>query len=551
MIIISKKLPCNRRVSKRIFEKEQKINLENFIGKKYEKIDKENIYYNEKIKNIIINFDKEINNWLLDQLSYYHVYIIENDEKQDQLLTHSRELNLNDSNDMTILIGYLKKIFEKGLIKKKEKWEINNDIYINGNDLYILFKNKVGQSCKKIIDEVLNKNKVDKIDEYAKLLFENDDALLSIFNLDTLHDLERVPFLKKTYQKLFNRNFMDDYKEWLKNNRYFTEEIFEISKEINFEKKLLANIIKNNEILMKQNSLKEKEIIDLIKYNKGSFDVWIERNKLQNQYFLNIKNLYTSYFDSNPTNSNFDNDIEDIKKCSILSFNLGSIKITYRFDYDKNILDIKFSFSTNKFKNPIKMATDNKIDNSCLLTTNNSEKILENFEEIPEFKNYLEKIFEKGFYDFSSNTFTFNGKKTGPSVNMICAISLLLIYQDESLSKSLKNNDKFALNLIMMIFEEGFILKRIGDLGQILLANKFNYIFATNDHLQSIISILAGNKTLTTCGDIKLFYLNNYFRLTNLLNVDCEKYQSQSIFNPSSQQTELQESVQKLKRKRL
>jgi hypothetical protein len=518
MIIVSKKFDEDRRRSTRIFEKMQNIPLTQLVGIKYfASKEYSSPDYTEKtnsVKNILLNFDKEISNyWLSDVLPFFYIWYEGNKNKQ--------QLDIENNNEhQMIIIDYLKKIFSSGLYKDNKTWQIIQNQNTIKNSFILKFINKLGESCKNIVNEILLKNEQNYLYYYSRKIMDTDEGILSLFNLDTLHDISRVSFLEDTYNKLFKRNFMRDYKTWLYNNRYLTEEIFTVKQQPNFEKKLLGYLIKNNDTLKKQNDMNREEIVEFIKNNnKGSVDVWTERKTLETDYRLKINNLYTSYFDSNPTNSNYKNNEKDIQNCNILRFNLGSIEVIYKYDNKDSLLEVEFSFSTNHFQNPTKMKTNQREDRSCVVL----QDILENYKSYPEFSEYIEKILYKCYYDNENNKFTFRGKKTGPSISMLCAIALLIIDRDKNISSGLKKGDKFSINLAMLIFEEAFMLKRIGDLGQILLANRLGYIFATNDHLQAIISILAGNMTMTTCGTIKFFYLENITRLKNLLSISCEK----------------------------
>lgn len=430
----------------------------------------------KNIRNVSINFDEEIFDLLTNKFEYYDIYL--NTDKD------FIELNLKNSQHVEILNEKILSIFNNGLqVVKRDEYKECDKSNCDKNLYQMIFINIGFVKCRQLLSTNTAINL--PIEKYIDLLLKDKNLIAVLIILDTFHDLKRVSFLTDVYKKMLKRNFFDDYLYYI--NNIYGKDIHDILKEIlkrdNFEIHLFTSLVKK---------IKPAEFDHTTFFkNKLAIDVWGNRNVLKTNYDVNT--IYTSYFDSNPTNSQFEEDVKYEKLCSSISFNILSSKILYKYNLNDK-LEVSFKGVSDGIGNmniltKTDVKSDQKVNDEIL---NWAAKLNNNFGIT------IEKLLKKGSYNTTNNTYNYSGKKSGPSIAEICAVILLMIYVEIQKGKS-------DLKTFFDLFESGFFIKRAGDLGQVLLAKKIGYIFATNDYIQACFSILNGNKTIVTCGNIKIY----------------------------------------------
>ena len=222
---------------------------------------------------------------------------------------------------------------------------------------------------------------------------------------------------------------------------------------------------------------------------KASNDVWRYKTSLESKFKL--ETIFAAYFDSNPTNTVYDN---AVSRCNILSFTIMDDSFTYEYDKDtlRVVKENKTSFDyTNKFTiSYVDITNRNKIKK-----VNNTYNTYVGKLDDPTLVNILTKNMSK--YSKDTNCYEYKGYRAGPGISELCAFSLYIIEKELDKNPFLsKKNPSYIFD----IMEGAFSVKRAGDFGQIVLSKYLGYIFATNDYIQSIISIMFGVKTITTCG---------------------------------------------------
>jgi hypothetical protein len=317
---------------------------------------------------------------------------------------------------------------------------------------------------------------------------------LLLFILDTLHDIKRVTFLTTEYKRINKgRDFYADYKNFLKGKygsffpRDLIDELFAIKDQRSMEMEVFIGVFRSLRI----GTQDLKQLLSENKFQKTrlAFDVWRYKGKdIENTDSFVLNTIYGAYFDSNPSNTQYPEDLVHEMECAKMGFTI--LDNSFEYNYDTRARKLVVSHSTQSNYNRFKSAY---LDTNVPPYKKDVKILYEKGQRISdEYSVYLSKIYSFNRYFAERNEYNYVGKKVGPGIAELCAAALHI-----TANSGIKGEES------MEFFENAFALKRAGDYGQIVLAKKLGYIFATNDYIQALTAVLNGVKVFTTCGTAK------------------------------------------------